>query len=273
MGRAPEPRRARIDPQHTQRLGDALARRSATSPANAADPSRQATTCAPREANGEAATSIEPVIRDAPDENARASVTGTSPAEHRQAEHHTAGSTAAGRAGSAGSPEADHAHAPGAERGNAGRFRFHAPSHHGRRWWFRRAQLRPPQRIMLIDLNTAVATYDASRTTIMRRIKQGDLTKHPAPDTHTAFRLDTTQLDRHFARRDQVPTPAVPQFDEERATDRSQAEAVELRRDVPALFLPRGMAERLVPPPHQLRAAMQRAFDAPRLPRLIARRR
>lgn len=126
---------------------------------------------------------------------------------------------------------------------------------------------------MLIDLNTAVATYDASRTTIMRRIKQGDLTKHPAPDTRTAFRLDTTQLDRHFARRDQAPTPALPQIDEERATVQSEAEAVELRQDVPAQFLPRGMAERLVPPPHQLRAAMQRALDAPRLPRLIALRR
>ena len=124
---------------------------------------------------------------------------------------------------------------------------------------------------MLIDLNTAVARYEVSRTTIMRRIKHGDLTRHPDRDGNSGFRLDTTQLGRLFPLREPGSASPMGTHGQESRTE-SVAEHVEPKRSVHAEFLPRGMAERLVPSPMQLEAAMQQALAAPKLPRLVARR-
>jgi len=109
---------------------------------------------------------------------------------------------------------------------------------------------------MLIRVADAVKRYHVSRSTIMRRIDNGTLTKHTAPDS-TKLMLNIDQLDRLFTQR----------------TPRTTTESKEPSRDaVIEPVLPSGMAQRLVPHPNELHAAAYRAMHAPRLPRLWARR-
>ena len=109
---------------------------------------------------------------------------------------------------------------------------------------------------MLIRVADAVKRYHVSRSTIMRRIDNGTLTKHTLPDS-TKLMLDIDQLDRLFTLRTS------------RATPESEAPSCDA---VIEPVLPSGMAQRLVPHPAELYAAAYRAMHAPRLPRLWARR-
>jgi len=118
---------------------------------------------------------------------------------------------------------------------------------------------------MLIDLDETLDRYQVSQSTIQRAITSGTLTKHPHPASKKRYRLSTSQLDQHYSRRAE-PTPAPPAEDDNELRPVRREEPVEM-------FLPAGMAERLVPTPQQLEAALHLALHPQRrLPRLIRRR-
>lgn len=110
---------------------------------------------------------------------------------------------------------------------------------------------------MLISIADALARYDVSRSTIVRRLNDGTLTKHHHADTNT-IRLDIDELDERYPRRSSDSALSGG------STEPRPAHEV-------VGVLPRGMADALVPTPAALLAATTRALRPPLFPRLAGR--
>ncbi len=111
---------------------------------------------------------------------------------------------------------------------------------------------------MLITIKQATGTYDISARTINRRQADGTLSHHTDPHTGLIL-VDTTELETIAqARAPATAPPPVVTTEPEIAVP----ETAPVRRDVIGL-----------PHPDEVDASLARALNAPRLPRLFARRR